>query len=565
MYPQFRAIIQYRLKTVGKEEHMNNNRQSYNAGEKITALYCRLSRDDELQGDSNSIINQKAILQKYTDDNGFRNTFLFVDDGYSGTTFDRPDWNRLMGLVDEGRVGTIIVKDMSRLGRDYLKVGMYTEMVFPNADIRFIAINNGVDSANQSENDMTPFINIFNEFYAKDTSRKIRAVFKAKGQSGKPLSTNPPYGYVKDPEDKTHWLVDEKAAEVVREIFRLCIQGYGVSEIAKEITKQHILNPTAYAKAGGRSVPDNRGGDNDYTWRGSKVSHMLSRPEYLGHTVNFKTYRKSYKQKKQLKRDPSEWQIFENTHEAIIDRETYDIVQRIRDGRRRVTPMGEMPTLSGMVFCADCGAKLYQVRGRNLPQSEYMVCATYRKRGKEVCSSHQIRNSVIEEFLLDGIRSMTAYVREHEDEFVEMVTMLSKAETEKALRDEKRELEQAQTRVRKLDAIIQRLYEDNVEGKISDERFAKMSENYESEQKSLERRIIEIRSSIATQKENCINVNSFVALVRKHTDIQELNAEAILEFVERLEVFQPARVGGRKVQRLRIVWNCIGEFTPPQP
>lgn len=544
---------------------MNNNRQSYNAGEKITALYCRLSRDDELQGDSNSIINQKAILQKYADDNGFRNTFLFVDDGYSGTTFDRPDWNRLMGLVDEGRVGTIIVKDMSRLGRDYLKVGMYTEMVFPNADIRFIAINNGVDSANQSENDMTPFINIFNEFYAKDTSRKIRAVFKAKGQSGKPLSTNPPYGYVKDPEDKTHWLVDEKAAEVVREIFRLCIQGYGVSEIAKEITKQHILNPTAYAKAGGRSVPDNRGGDNDYTWRGSTVSHMLSRPEYLGHTVNFKTYRKSYKQKKQLKRDPSEWQIFENTHEAIIDRETYDIVQRIRDGRRRVTPMGEMPTLSGMVFCADCGAKLYQVRGRNLPQSEYMVCATYRKRGKEVCSSHQIRNSVIEEFLLDGIRSMTAYVREHEDEFVEMVTMLSKAETEKALRDEKRELEQAQTRVRKLDAIIQRLYEDNVEGKISDERFAKMSENYESEQKSLERRIIEIRSSIATQKENCINVNSFVALVRKHTDIQELNAEAIREFVERLEVFQPARVGGRKVQRLRIVWNCIGEFTPPQP
>lgn len=545
---------------------MNNKRQSYNAEEKITALYCRLSRDDELQGDSNSIINQKAILQKYADDNGFRNTSLFVDDGYSGTTFDRPDWNRLMGLVDEGRVGTIIVKDMSRLGRDYLKVGMYTEMVFPNADIRFIAINNGVDSANQSENDMTPFINIFNEFYAKDTSRKIRAVFKAKGQSGKPLSTNPPYGYVKNPEDKTHWLVDEEAAEVVREIFRLCIRGYGVSEIAKEITKQHILNPTAYAKAGGRSVPDNRDGDDDYTWRGSTVSHMLSRPEYLGHTVNFKTYRKSYKQKRQLKRDPSEWQIFENTHEAIVDRETYDIVQRIRNGRRRRTPMGEMPLLSGMVFCADCGAKLYQVRSTKFrPGQEYMVCATYRKKGNDQCTSHQIRNSVIEEFLLDGIRSMTAYVREHEDEFVEMVTKLSKAETEKALRDEKRELEQAEARVHKLDTIIQRLYEDNVEGKISDERFAKMSENYESEQKSLERRIVELRSSIATQKENCINVNSFVALVRKHTDIQELNAEVIREFVERVEVFQPARVGGRKVQRLRIVWNCIGEFTPPQP
>lgn len=245
------------------------------------------------------------------------------------------------------------------------------------------------------------------------------------------------------------------------------------------------MNPTAYAKHHGRTIPDNREFAGDYIWGNSTVSHMLSRPEYLGSTVNFKTYRKSYKQKKQLHRDPSEWQIFENTHEAIIDRETYDIVQRIRDGRRRVTPMGEMPTLSGMVFCADCGAKLYQVRGRNLPQSEYMVCAAYRKRGKEVCSSHQIRNSVIEEFLLDGIRNVTAYVREHEDEFVEMVTKLSKAETEKTLRDEKRELEQAQTRIHKLDTIIQRLYEDNVEGKISNERFAKMSESYETEQKEL--------------------------------------------------------------------------------
>lgn len=533
---------------------------------KITALYERLSRDDEQAGESNSILNQKKYLEEYARQKGMRNIRHFCDDGYSGVSFNRPGFAALLEEIEAGRVENLLVKGLSRLGRNYLQVGYYTEMIFPNADIRFIAINNGVDSANQSENDMTPFINIFNEFYAKDTSRKIRAVFKAKGQSGKPLSTNPPYGYVKDPEDKTHWLVDEEAAEVVREIFRLCIQGYGVSEIAKEITKQHILNPTAYAKAGGRSVPDNRGGDNDYTWRGSTVSHMLSRPEYLGHTVNFKTYRKSYKQKKQLKRDPSEWQIFENTHEAIVDRETYDIVQRIRNGRRRRTPMGEMPLLSGMVFCADCGAKLYQVRSTKFrPGQEYMVCATYRKKGKDQCNSHQIRNSVIEEFLLDGIRSMTAYVREHEDEFVEMVTKLSKAETEKALRDKKRELEQAETRVHKLDTIIQRLYEDNVEGKISNERFAKMAENYESEQKSLERRIIELRSSIATQKENCINVNSFVALVRKHTDIQELNAEVIREFVERVEVFQPARVGGRKVQRLRIVWNCIGEFTPPQP
>lgn len=542
---------------------MNTNRQSYTAkDDKITALYCRLSRDDELQGDSNSIRNQKAILQKYAAEHGFTNVEEFVDDGYSGTNFDRPDWNRLMELVDEGKVGTIIVKDMSRLGRDYLKVGMYTEMVFPNADVRFIAVNNGVDSDNQTENDMTVFINVFNEFYAKDTSRKIRAVFKAKGQSGKPLCTNPPYGYIKDPNDKTHWIVDEEAAEVVREAFRLCVQGYGVSQIAKELTKRHIMNPTAHAKANGSNPPDNRTDTDDCTWGKGTVSHLLTRQEYLGHTVNFKTYRKSYKQKKQLKRDPSEWQIFENTHEAIIDQETFDIVQRIRDGRRRLTLMGEMPILSGMVFCADCGAKLYQVRGRKLPQSEYMVCATYRKKGKEVCPSHQIRNSVIEELLLDAIRDITAYAREHEDEFVAMVMKKSKTETEKSLRDARRELEQSQARISKLDTFIQRLYEDNVEGKISDERFSKMSENYESEQKTLEARVEELQSIISAGQENTANVDSFLKLVRKYTDIQELTAEVIREFVEKIYVYKAERVNGKRVQRLKIVWNCIGEFTP---
>ena len=253
-------------------------------------------------------MSQNAILQKYADDNGFGNTSFFVDDGYSGTTFERPDWQRLMELVDDGQVGTIIVKDMSRLGRDYLKVGMYTEMIFPNADIRFIAINNGADSDDQAENDMTPFINIFNEFYAKDTSRKIRAIFKAKGQARKPLCTNPPYGYVKDPEDKTHWIVNEEADEVVRDIFRLCVQGYGVSQIANQITERHILNPAAHAKAHGINIPDNSSDDdNNYIWAGSTVSHLLERQEYLGYTVNFKTYHKSYNQKKQLYRDSSEW------------------------------------------------------------------------------------------------------------------------------------------------------------------------------------------------------------------------------------------------------------------
>lgn len=541
---------------------MNNRQSCVAANDKITALYCRLSRDDELQGDSNSIINQKSILQKYADDNGFRNIQFFVDDGYSGTNFDRPGWNRLSGMIDDGLIGTIIVKDMSRLGRDYLQVGMYTEMVFPNADIRFIAINNGVDSINGTENDMTPFINIFNEFYAKDTSRKIRAVFKSKGQSGKPLCTNPPYGYIKDPEDKNHWIIDEEAAKVVREVFHLCVCGYGPQQIGKEMMKRGYMNPTAHAKAQGRGTLDNRTVGDDYTWQDSTVSHMLTRMEYLGHTVNFKTYRKSYKNKKQLHNDPSQWQIFENTHEAIIDQETFDIVQRIRNGRRRVTPMGEMPILSGMVFCADCGKKLYQVRGRNLPQKEYMVCSTYRKI-KGGCSSHQIRNEVIEQILLDHFQALTAYARDHEADFVELITKKSQAELDRSLRDDKRELEQAQARIHKLDEIIQRLYEDNVEGKISDERFVKMSASYEEEQKGLESRVSELKKLIADEKENSVNVDRFLALVRKYTDVKELTAEIIREFVEKIYVHQSERIDGQKVQRIRIVWNCIGEFTPP--
>lgn len=532
-----------------------NNRQSNTTvnDNKITALYCRLSRDDESQGDSNSIKNQKAILQKYADDNSFGNTAFFVDDGYSGTNFDRPDWQRLIAQTEEGNISTIIVKDMSRLGRDYLKVGYYTEVLFPGSDIRFIAINNNVDSANQQDSDFTPFLNIINEWYAKDTSKKIRSVFKSKGQSGKPLCTNPPYGYIKDPDDKTHWIVDEAAAKVVKEAFRLCMQGYGPTQIAKEFSERKIMNPTAHAKANGIKIPDNRGHDDDYIWRGSTIVHMLSRQEYLGHTVNFKTYRKSYKQKKQIKNDPSEWMIFENTHEAIIEEPVFEVVQKIREGRRRLTTMGEMPILSGMLFCADCGAKLYQVRHRAWEHGkEHFVCATYRKI-KGGCSSHQIRNVVVEELLLDGIHRITSYAREHEDEFVEMVTKKTRIDLDRSMRDGKRELEQSQARIRKLDDIIQRLYEDNIEGKVSDERFAKMTANYEAEQHTLESRVAELKYAITSEKESALGVDHFLGLVRKYTDIQELTAEILREFVEKIYVYKAERIEGRRVQRIKIV------------
>ena len=540
---------------------MNNRQPTITKNDsKITALYCRLSRDDELQGDSNSIINQRAILQKYADDNGFGNTMVFVDDGYSGTNFERPDWQRLISLAEDGKIGTVIVKDMSRLGRDYLKVGYYTEVFFPGVDIRFIAINNGVDSANQQDSDFTPFLNIINEWYAKDTSKKIRAVFKAKGQSGKPLCTNPPYGYVKDPEDKSRWIVDPEAAEVVREIFSLCVQGYGPTQIAKELTRRKIENPVAHARRLGITIPAKPIDEDPCVWHDSTVARLLTRIEYLGHTANFKTYRKSYKNKKQMHNDPSEWQIFENTHEAIIDQETFDIVQKIRDGRRRLTPMGEMPILSGMLFCADCGAKLYQVRGRGWEHSqEYFVCATYRKQ-KGKCSSHQIRNVVIEQLLLEDIRRVTSYAREHEDEFVRLVTQKTKQETERNLRESKKELEAAKARVSKLDGIIQRLYEDNIEGKVSDERFAKLTATYEAEQRELERRIAELQSFMANAKNESLGVDTFLTLVRKYTDIKKLDAELIRVFVEKILVYKAEKVDGHRVQRIKIIYNGIGEI-----
>lgn len=551
------------MKAVGKEQKMNRQPNDASLPEgKLTALYCRLSRDDELQGDSNSIRNQKSILQKYADDNGFLNTSFFVDDGYSGTNFDRPDWQRLMCLVDEGRVGTIIVKDMSRLGRDYLKVGMYTEMVFPNADIRFIAINNGVDSANSEMNDMTPFINIFNEFYAKDTSHKIRAVFKAKGQSGKPLCTNPPYGYLKDPEDKNHWIIDEEAATVVKEIFHLCMSGYATSQIAKELKKRRIPVPSVHFEeihvGSPATVPDDK-----FSWSSRTIGDILAHREYTGCTVNFKTHKKSYKIKKTIENDPSEWMVFEGTHEAIIDKDTFDTVQRIRDGRRRWTPMGEMPALSGMVFCADCGKKLYQVRGRSLPQSEYMVCSTYRKKGKHICPSHQIRNSVIEQLLLTDLKRVTSYAREHEEEFVKLVTKSSEKAQNQKLRESRREFEATNARITKLDMLIQKIYEDNVEGKISDERFQKMSASYESEQKQPEGRAAELQEYIHSAEERTLNTDRFLNLVRKYTDIQTLDAEIIREFVERIIVFQAEKVDGHRQQRIQIVYNCIGAVDIP--
>ena len=548
------------------------NRQSFNKIQRktpahdealFTALYCRLSRDDELSGDSNSIVNQKAILKKFAEDNGFRNLRFYVDDGVSGTTFDRPDFNRMIADVESGMVGTIIIKDMSRLGRDYLKVGYYTEIMFPEAGVRFIAINNSIDSANQQDSDFTPFLNIINEWYAKDTSKKIRAVFKSKGESGKPLCTNPPYGYLKDPEDKFKWIIDEEAAEVVKEIFRLCMAGFGPTQIARQLEERSIDVPTVHLRGKGINTPA-RPPENPYGWQPRTVADILARMEYLGHLVNFKSFKKSYKSKIKVQNNPEDWLIFENNHEAIIDEGTWEIVQKIRDGKRRPSRMGEMGMLSGMMYCADCGAKMYQVRANGWTHDkEHFVCATYRKV-KGGCSSHQIRNVVVEQLVAEDLRKVLAFAKEREEEFIETVTSNSEKERAKELRLVQKDYDQAQARITAIDKIIRKLYEDKVLGSISDERFHRMASDYETEQQELMARSTKLKKVIDATKEKTLNTDRFLGLVKKYTKITELDAEIIREFIDRIIVYKTESVNGRRKQRIRIIYNCIGAVDIPK-
>lgn len=529
---------------------------------KITALYCRLSRDDELIGDSNSIKNQKAILEKYAMDNLMNNIRYFIDDGYSGTNFNRPGWQELMSLVEDGEIGTIVVKDMSRLGRDYLRVGYYTEVVFPEAGVRFIAISNGVDSNNSQDNDFTPFLNIINEWYAKDTSKKIRAVFKAKGQSGKPLCTNPPYGYMKDPQNKEHWIIDNNAAEIVRQIYKMCMDGFGPSQIARKLEQDCIETPTVHLNNIGIKTPSKQP-KNPYAWQDSTVAHILARTEYLGHTVNFKTHKKSYKSKSRVWNHPDDWVIFENSHEAIVDADTFTIVQAIRNGRRRPTPLGEMPTLSGMLYCADCGSKLYQVRGKGWPHNkEHFVCATYRKV-KGGCSSHQIRNVVVERLLLSHVRKLIRFIIEDEERFTQLVLKQSKRESEKMVKALENELHEAHSRLSQIDIIQKRLYEDNLTGKITSEMFGKLLASYAGEQTQLNTQIKELGKKICTEKDSSANVSYMISLAHQYEEPVELTAKIIREFISKIIVYSPEIVDGMRKQRICIIYNGIGEILLP--
>lgn len=525
----------------------------------ITALYCRLSQDDGNVGDSDSIINQKKILAEYAERNGYTPYQFYIDDGFSGTNFERPQFKHMIEDAKKGTVKRIICKDLSRFGRDYIKVGLYTEFIFPDKDIHFIAVNDDVDSNVQKDNDLAPFKNLFNEWYARDTSKKIKAVKKAKGLAGEHMGCVAPYGYRKNPDNPKEWLIDEESAEVVREIFRLCVDGYGPRRIANILTERKILIPSAYALEKGYAVCNNIP-KNPCQWSSTVVVDVLERMDYLGHTVNFKTHRKSYKQKKKIENDKSEWEIFENTHEPIIDKSTFDIVQKIRANRKRPTKMGEMPMFSGILYCADCGKKLSFHRRANDPDTKHnFVCSNYRSDTHN-CSMHYIRNVVVEQLVLENLREVVSYVKAYEDEFVQMVMDADIKQKIKELAKKKRVLSDKEKRYTQLDGLFQRIYEDNVSGKLSDERFVKLSQGYEAEQKDLQSEIEALHMELSQEEQQSVNVKSFLSTVKKYTEIPELTSEIVHEFIDRIIVHEADKSSGKRIQEIEIIYNHIGVF-----
>ncbi len=526
-----------------------------NYPDNITALYARLSQEDALDGESNSIANQRKILLKYATDNGFPNPTFFIDDGVSGVTFDRPGWNEMIRLAEAGKVQTVIVKDMSRMGRDYLKVGYYTESFFAERDIRYIAINDGVDSE-KVDNEFTPFRNLFNDFYARDTSKKIRAVMRSKGNAGEHLCSNPPYGYRKDPADKKKWIVDEEAAEVVKRIFDLCIAGKGPMQIAKILTADKVLTVKAYyAKRDGKPMPDNL-----YRWDYKSIAGILERPEYTGCTVNFKTYSKSHKLKKRLQNAPENQRIFPNTQPPIIEEQVFERVQELRANKRRPTKTGRQGLFSGLLYCADCGEKLYFCTTNSFtPKQEHYVCSNY-KSNTGTCSAHFIREETLKLFVRQRIFDVTAMFIDDIQGFQKIVYQQKFTEAEKAVKRQKKELEQARKRIAELDRIFKRIYEDDINGTISHERFLKLSAEYEAEQKELTEFVQKEQAAVNTYEQDKSDFDSFAAIIRKYVGIRELTPTIVNEFVKKIIIHAPDKSSGHRRQKIQIVWNFIGEL-----
>ena len=520
---------------------------------KINACYTRLSQEDEQEGDSGSILNQRDFLLKYCKEHNLENVYFFSDDGYTGTNFDRPGFAEMMELVERGQVETIIVKDHSRLGRNRLVVGALMERFTEDYGVRYIAVTDGIDSA-KGLDDMVAVRELFNEFFPRDTSKKIRAVFTNKGNSGQRLCTQVPYGYKGN---KFGWEIDEEAAQVVRQIFSLCMNGLGPMQIAKQLTAANILTPTAYKLEKGLTKREKTTAD-PYRWESQLVVKILERMEYTGCTVNFKTRKKSYKSKKTLYLPPEERKIFPDTHPAIIDRETWERVQELRKNKRRNTKTGKRSMFSGLVYCADCGAKLhYRTAAKFEDRQDHFVCSNY-KSNTGTCSAHFIREVVLSDIVLEHLRQTVRYVQGHETEFVQAVMDKSVADQKQETAQKRRELAQAERRISDLDTLFQRIYEDNVNGKLSDERFSKLSKTYEDEQRTLSAKAQRLHAELDKEQAQAVNVAQFIALVKKHNEIDALTPALVNEFIERIEVHAPDKSSGHRTQQIDIVYNFIG-------
>lgn len=535
---------------------MRNNQIPNYGGDEITALYCRLSRDDEQQGDSNSIKNQKAMLSKYAKEHGFTNTKFYVDDGYSGTNFNRPDFQRMMDGVNDGKIKTIIVKDMSRFGRDYIMVGYYTEMYFVDRNIRFIAISDNVDNTVQRDNDITPIKNYFNEWYARDTSKKIRGAFQTKSNAGKHLSSNPPFGYIKDPNDKDKWIIDEEAAGVVKEIFDLYICGKNIPQIARLLTERKIDTPQAYNLKHGRKI--HKQSEFIEIWSTGTIIGILSQHAYAGRTVNFQTTKKSFKNKKQVRLPKEHWVIYENTQEAIIPPEIFDTVQKMRETKRAYTKYNEINMFTGMLYCADCGNKLTIQRIAKKREMDNFTCATYRKKKKGLCTAHRVLVSRLETLVLRDIRKVAEYVILHEREFAEQFLNRSERETQKLRTEANTEIANATKRANEINTIIQKLYEDNVSGRITDERFDFLSQAYEKEQAELKDKIRGLKTMLAVVDDDSERVGKFLKIVKQYTQITELTPDILHSFVEKIYIGETEIYNDRKCQDVKIVYNLVG-------
>ena len=531
--------------------------------EKITPLYERLSRDDELQGESNSISNQKQMLEDFARRNGLPNPTHFTDDGISGTRFDRPGFLAMMEEVEAGRVEAIVIKDMSRLGRDYLKVGQVME-VLRQRGVRLIAINDGVDSL-KGDDDFTPFRNIMNEFYARDTSRKIRSVFKSKGMSGKHLTGTVIYGYLWD-EKREHWLVDEEAAEVVRRIFSLTLEGYGPYQIACKLSADRIEIPVVHLARFNEGVNRSKPVKDPYGWGSSTIVNILKKREYLGHTINFKT-RKHFKDKKSHYVSEDEWTIFENTHEAIIDQQTFDLAQKIRSNVRRYpNGWGEAAPLTGLLYCADCGGKMYVHRTNNGKRISQYTCSNYTKVpcGTLCPTQHRINESAVLTLVSDTLRAIAEYSRNDRTEFIHTVQETQIAQQSADISKKRRRLAAAQKRAGELEKLICKIYEDNALGKLPDARYRALDAQYAKEQDALEIEIAELEKAVTGYEQSQKSAEKFIALIDKYENFDTLTNTMLNEFVEKILVHERARKGSQDTtQEIEIYFNFLGRYIPP--